>query len=245
MMRRVWQIAFIGLAASAVVVLGAWSSTPTELSALRDIPVLEPLLPAPAGDGTPAQGGAAAEAPDDGPGTDEPATQPSRLNVSSARIEDRVIERSLQPVGLEIQRLGIAAPVVRAGAGVDGAMEVPESIDEVAWYEFGPSPGEQGSAVLAAHVDMAGLGPGVFFDLHALEPGDLVTVSFEDGTESTFEVFEAHRYLKEELDTGRIFARSGEPTLTLVTCGGAFNPSLGRYDSNVVVYAGPVGAVDL
>ncbi len=162
------------------------------------------------------------------------------LSFSSARIQDRIVERSPAPVGLRIGALDVAAPVVPARAGGDGAMAVPDGVDEVAWYEFGPSPGEPGSAVLAAHVDMAGLGPGVFFELHTLAPGDVVTVTFADGAARDFEVIESNRYRKEELDTARIFDRTGSATLTLVTCGGGFNPALGRYDSNVVVRAAPL-----
>lgn len=164
------------------------------------------------------------------------------LGITSARIEDRVIPDRATPIGLQIGALDVAAPVIRVGGADDGSMEVPDGIDEVAWYEFGPAPGEAGSAVLAAHVDMAGLGPGVFFDLHSLAAGDMVTVAFDDGTAQAFEVFESRRYLKAELDTGRIFSRTGPATITLVTCGGGFNPALGRYDSNVVVYAAPATA---
>jgi hypothetical protein len=47
-------------------------------------------------------------------------------------------------------------------------------------------------------------------------------------------------YGKTELPTDRIFAREGSPVVTLITCGGAFNPSVGSYEDNVVVYAVPV-----
>jgi hypothetical protein len=162
------------------------------------------------------------------------------LAVTSARLEDRVVTEAPVPVGLRIEALDVAAPVITAGPLPNGEMEVPEGIDEVAWYEFGPAPGEQGSAVLAAHVDLAGQGPGVFFALNSLERGARIAVDFADGSSRRFEVIDGATYQKDELDSERIFARTGAPALTLITCGGGFNPSLGRYDSNIVVFAAPV-----
>lgn len=172
------------------------------------------------------------------------AAHPERplLATSSANIEDRVVPVKRVPVGLHIDALSVSAPIAPAGALPSDEMEVPDGIGEVAWYRFGPSPGQSGSAVLAAHVDLAGEGPGVFYHLSSLERGDHITVDFDDGSTTMFEVVDGARYHKDELDTARIFARSGPPTLTLITCGGGFNPSLRRYDSNVVVYAVPVSA---
>jgi hypothetical protein len=45
---------------------------------------------------------------------------------------------------------------------------------------------------------------------------------------------------KRALPLERIFARTGPPRLTLVTCGGPFLPETGRYRDNVVVVAEPV-----
>ncbi|MGD2043311.1 MAG: class F sortase [Acidimicrobiia bacterium] len=147
------------------------------------------------------------------------------------------------PVGLTIEKLGIDAPVGEYGVDNQGRMDVPDNITEVGWYKFGPSPGEDGSAVLAAHVDLAGPGKGLFYDLDELEPGDMVTVSYSDGVAADFEVFARSTYLKTELPLDTIFSRTGQPVLTLVTCGGGFSRSANSYDSNVVVYAVPVGSV--
>ena len=144
------------------------------------------------------------------------------------------------PVGLRIEELDVDAPI--DAYGVDqrtGQMDVPDNVTDVGWYKFGPSPGEPGSSVLAAHVDLAGSGPGVFFDLDKLEEGDRVTVLYEDGTESPFRVIARATYEKEELPLDVIFSREGPSVLTLITCGGGFNRDIARYDSNVVVYAVP------
>ncbi len=145
------------------------------------------------------------------------------------------------PVGLRIASLGVDAPVEPYGVDASGQMDVPANVTDVAWYEYGPSPGEPGSAVLAAHVDLAGQGPGVFFQLREMEAGDLIEVAYEDGTQTTFRVVARVRYGKSELPLDAIFAREGPPVLTLITCGGSFNRTSRSYDSNDVVYAVPLG----
>ncbi len=144
------------------------------------------------------------------------------------------------PIGLRIDALSVDAPI--GAYGVDqstGQMAVPDNVTEVGWYRFGPRPGENGSAVLAAHVDLAGSGPGVFFDLRTLQDGDRVVVLHEDGSESPFRVIARTTYEKQELPLDVIFSREGPAVLTLITCGGDFNSNVARYDSNVVVYAVP------
>ena len=148
------------------------------------------------------------------------------------------------PVTLRIPDLKVDAPIEAYGVNSrTGQMDVPHNVKEVAWYRFGPTPGQAGSAVLAAHVDLQGQGPGVFFRLGDLEAGDLIEVLFDDGSELAFEVQARALYLKEELPLDAIFSKEGPPVLTLITCGGGFDPGVARYDSNVVVYATP--AVDL
>ncbi|NNC41814.1 MAG: class F sortase [Acidimicrobiia bacterium] len=141
------------------------------------------------------------------------------------------------PVGLRIPALDKVASVIPAGVEPNGDMEVPANVDDVAWYKYGSAPGEPGSAVLAAHVDLAGQGPGVFFGLRDLEPGSTIYVDFDDGTTGVYEAKARKTYQKEDLPSDAIFSREGPSVLTLITCGGDFNRSLRRYDSNVVVYA--------
>ena len=144
------------------------------------------------------------------------------------------------PVALRIPAIGVEAPVKPAGVEADGEMEVPGNVSEVGWYKYGSAPGESGSAVLAAHVDLAGSGPGVFFDLRLIEPGDIILIDLDDGTTLAYRAEARTVYDKDDLPTDAIFSREGPSVLTLVTCGGGFNRTLRSYDSNVVVYAVPV-----
>lgn len=144
-----------------------------------------------------------------------------------------------RPARLIIESLEIDAPVGAYGVDANGQMDVPDNVTEVGWYKYGPSPGERGSAVLAAHVDLRGSGRGLFYDLDELEEGDEVLVMLSDGAVEEFRVTARSIYLKTDLPLDVIFSREGGPVLTLITCGGGFSSSTGHYDSNVVVYATP------
>ncbi len=191
----------------------------------------------------------AASAPDPQP-TVEPVSDredsgPS-IPVSPGALPDLPEDDPILPVGLKLSSINVDAPVVPTGVNPrTGQMAVPSNVRDVAWYEFGSVPGERGSAVLAAHVDLASQGPGVFFNLRTVDEGDIVEVEFSDGTVDVFRVEARTVYQKDELPLDTIFAREGAPVLTLITCGGGFSESSGSYDSNVVVYAIPVPDRDL
>ncbi len=144
-----------------------------------------------------------------------------------------------RPLGLTIDALGIdIATVIGVGVEPNGDMEIPPA-DEVGWYRYGPSPGQQGSAVLAAHIAFDGT-DGVFVDLKDLELGSLISVSYDDGSTTDFVAVSKEQYDKTQLPRDTIFGRSGDPQLVLITCGGEFNRQVRSYDDNVVIYANPV-----
>ena len=163
------------------------------------------------------------------------------MPIWSGLLADTGPEETVFPIKLTMASIEVDAPVIATGIDSDsGQMAVPDNVSEVAWYQFGPRPGESGSAVLAAHVDLAGQGPGVFFRLRELAPGDIIEVEFSDGSAQAFRIQARTIYNKEELPLETIFAKEGLPVLTLITCGGSFNEASRRYDSNVVAYAVPV-----
>jgi LPXTG-site transpeptidase (sortase) family protein len=161
--------------------------------------------------------------------------------LGSARydVEDHVDDRAV-PTSISIEGVGVAeAPVIDVGVEENGDMEIPGA-DSVGWYRFNATPGEAGSAVLAAHIAFDGQ-PGVFRYLDEANVSDRVVVEFDDGTRSEFEIVELAQYDKQELPDERVFAKTGDPVLTLITCGGDFNRSLRSYEDNIVAYAIPIG----
>ncbi len=164
----------------------------------------------------------------------------SVVPLGSARYDiDDHVDNGPTPTSISIEGVGVAdAPVIDVGVEENGDMEIPGA-DTVGWYRFNPTPGEPGSSVLAAHISYNGE-PGVFRYLADVKIGERVVVTFDDGTTTEFEIVELAQYDKQELPTDRIFAKDGEPVLTLITCGGDFNRSLSSYEDNIVAYAVPI-----
>jgi sortase (surface protein transpeptidase) len=127
---------------------------------------------------------------------------------------------------------------VALGVAGNGEMDVPSDADTVAWYEYGPSPGQEGSAVLAAHVDYNGR-KGVFFDLSDLPADATLTVEFDGAPSRTFTVVKDASIAKEALPVDELFRRDGRPELTLITCGGEFDAATRSYRKNIVVHTVP------
>ncbi len=143
------------------------------------------------------------------------------------------------PVTVGVPSLGVTVPVAAVGIDDRGALDLPPEAGTVAWYGPGPVPGESGSAVLAGHVDYDGA-RGAFFRLAELSPGDEVVVSLSDGSSRSFRVEgEPVLVAKASLPVTDLFQRGGSPVLTLITCGGAFDPGARSYEDNVVVRAVP------
>ncbi len=115
-------------------------------------------------------------------------------------------------------------------------MQVPASTSAAGWYDRSPRPGATGAAIIAGHIDSLA-GPAVFFRLASLRPGDRVYVRRADRSLAVFRVSAVRSYLKARFPTTTVYGPAAGPQLRLITCGGTFDPALGSYLSNVVVYA--------
>ena len=151
-----------------------------------------------------------------------------------------VVDRSV-PTSLRIPAIALSVPLSMLGLNLDGTVQVPTSGQEPGWFRLGPSPGQLGSSVILGHVDTY-KGPGVFFNLRTLQPGDQVQVSLTDGAVATFAVSSVATYAKTQFPADQVYASHGDSTLQLVTCGGTFDAQTGHYLSNIVVYSSFVSA---
>jgi sortase (surface protein transpeptidase) len=94
---------------------------------------------------------------------------------------------------------------------------------------------------MAGHVDYWNVGPAVFWDIRNLPAGDVIRVVGEDGKNYEYAVQWIERYdaagLTPEVIQNDIVGDTGEETLTLITCGGTFDPATGEYNERWVVRA--------
>jgi hypothetical protein len=145
-----------------------------------------------------------------------------------------------RPVLLTIPLIGVRTRLITLGLTAGGALQVPSSTTVAGWYTGSPRPGAIGSAIIAGHIDSL-TGPGVFYRLSELRPGDLVYVLRADGTTAEFRVTAVQSYLKDYFPTEAVYGPTPNAQLRLITCGGTFDFATGHYLSNTVVYTTEVG----
>ena len=141
-----------------------------------------------------------------------------------------------KPTGLLIPAIGVRTKLIRLGITASGALQVPVSTSVAGWYTGSPRPGGTGSAVIAGHIDSVS-GPGVFFRLRELRPGDLIYVQRGRAQVAVFQVTAVQRFLKSKFPTAAVYGPVPNAQLRLITCGGTFDPATGHYLSNIVVFA--------
>ena len=189
---------------------------------------------------TPAVTATAPAAPPSGQDTPSPVAVPAitpdgtALDAGAAR----PIGRSV-PVRLQVPAIGVDSSLMDLGLKADGTMEVPPTGFPAGWYTGAPTPGEQGPAIIAGHVDLTG--PGVFYDLHKLRPEDQVIVGRKDGSVARFRVTRVKEYAKAAFPTDEVYGDLGYAGLRLITCGGSFNRQTHHYEDNIVAFAELVG----
>jgi hypothetical protein len=143
------------------------------------------------------------------------------------------------PAGLVVPAAGVDVHTVGT-LGLDraGALRAPATPHDVGWYGDGAAPGDPGTAVLVGHVD-SWRGPGVFWHLRDLKPGDAIDVPRSDGTVAHFAVDAVETVDKDAFPADEVYAPTAGPSLRLITCGGQFDRAARSYEDNVVVYASP------
>lgn len=143
----------------------------------------------------------------------------------------------VRPVAMSIPALSVTGPLEDLVADPrTGELAAPADPSRAGWYAAGVVPGDQGPAVIGGHVDSRS-GPGVFFRLRTLHPGDLIDVTRSDGRTVRFSVIAVARYPKDMFPTEAVYGPTPGPELRLVTCGGTFDRAARSYDDNVVVDA--------
>ena len=140
------------------------------------------------------------------------------------------------PTSLVIPAIGVSASLTHLGLTASGALQVPASAAAPGWYTGSPPPGATGAAVIAGHIDSY-QGPGVFYRLRLMRPGQRVYVRRADRSVAVFEVTAVHAYLKSQFPSDAVYGATPDAQLRLITCGGTFDPATGHYLSNVIVYA--------
>jgi sortase (surface protein transpeptidase) len=166
------------------------------------------------------------------------ATSAPTPTATAKPVKGPVLPRSV-PVNLEIPELNVHSDLLQLGLNPDQTVQVPplEKDSRAGWYKYSPTPGQLGPSVILGHVDSKKYGPGVFFKLGALRPGNTLSVTRSDRTTAVFRVDRVVSYPKNSFPTLEVYGNTDSAQLRLITCGGKFDISSHNYEDNIVAYA--------
>ena len=167
------------------------------------------------------------------PRTDSSVVQ--HAEVSSA-VDTVSLQTGSVPVQMSIAAIDVAAIINPVGLTSEGDMAIDENPEQIAWYKFGPKPGELGSAVVAGHYGWKNGVPSIFNDLNTLVKGDEISILGENGQLMTFVVTRTAIYMPDQDATDVFKSDDGKAHLNLITCQGSWNKSLDTYSERLVVF---------
>jgi LPXTG-site transpeptidase (sortase) family protein len=141
------------------------------------------------------------------------------------------------PVRLKIPKIKVDTALEQVGLTPEGTVGVPKGPTGAAWYNLGPRPGDNGSAVITGHYGYWLNGKvGVFTNLYKLRKGDKLYVKDEKGATITFVVREFRTYGEKDVATNVFVSSDGKAHLNLITCDGIWNKILKSYPKRLVVF---------
>ena len=157
--------------------------------------------------------------------------------VKKAAVASRQASLTL-PVQIQIPKINITATLESVGLTPDGAVDVPKTPANAAWFNMGPRPGEKGSAVIVGHYGRWKNGDGSVFDnINILKKGDKLYVKDAKGMMVTFIVKETKKYDPDATAVDVFNSNDGKSHLNLITCEGTWNKISKSYSKRLVVFA--------
>lgn len=139
------------------------------------------------------------------------------------------------PTKIYIPAIKVNAKIEKVTLLPDGQMDVPKDTDVAGILYPGILPGAKGNVIIDGHVDSY-IGPAIFFNLKKLKSGDEITVSNSDGRKLTYTVESVETFTTAEAPVERIFGKSTEARMNLITCTGRYNRKKQEHEKRLVVF---------
>ncbi|MFY9615410.1 MAG: class F sortase, partial [Candidatus Dormiibacterota bacterium] len=142
---------------------------------------------------------------------------------------------------LTIDAIDVDAVARPVGLTAGGAMDVTSNIWEVGVFDQSVQPGEPGSSLVEGHLDWY-TGPAVFWNLRKVGTGAEIDFTSADGVLHRFTVTQARNIAYNSAIPNDLMARTGTPTITLITCSGAWISSAHSYSTRLLLTATAIQA---
>jgi hypothetical protein len=163
-------------------------------------------------------------------------------NISQSEIDSYTTAPN-QPRYISIPKLKIdKTRIQKVGVTSTNQLDVPENINDTAWYEKSATPGQGYGAVLIDGHNGGITRNGVFDQLKTLQNGDEIIVERGDGKKYTYSVVENDSMSLEEATASGMkklmkSAVEGQEGLSLTTSDGKWIPKIQQFERRIMLRA--------
>ncbi|WP_143186344.1 class F sortase [Paenibacillus sp. P3E] len=161
-----------------------------------------------------------------------PSEKPKILEVKKSEVPP---EKFLPDI-IEIPSISVKAVIKPVTILANGQMDVPKNTGVTGILYPGILPGEKGNVIIDGHVDSY-TGPAVFYKLKKLKQGDLIIVSDQLKHRLTYTVQSAEVFTPAEAPVERIFGKTDEYRMNLITCTGRYSRKKKEHEQRLVIFA--------
>jgi hypothetical protein len=167
-----------------------------------------------------------------------PRSLSSRTGVIPSRTVGTLPPTYRPGAHLIIPAIGVNTSIEPVGLLADGDLAVPaqKPWETAGWYQYGPYPGDPGSAVIDGHLDRPGGLPAVFWNLRNLHVGDSIMVVNPGEKPLHFRVRNIEYYTPNNAPLPTIFGNTTGTFLNLITCAGQWIPTQHQTTLRLVIY---------
>lgn len=127
--------------------------------------------------------------------------------------------------------------VEEIGLDTNGQLQVPSTWELAGWYKNSAKAGEKGNVIIDGHYNTNQDTPAAFWGLKNVNVNDKVTLQDELRRDFSYKVVDSFYVDISDPQRTKVFEETGDYELTLVTCGGVWNPSAGTYNKRLVIKA--------
>ncbi|MFL5761474.1 MAG: class F sortase [Thermomicrobiales bacterium] len=144
--------------------------------------------------------------------------------------------KGVRPTNIKIDAIGVDANIEMLEV-VNGEMQPPSNESDVAWYKDSGRLGAPGNVMMAGHLNWYGVPVAVFGYLDQLKKNDTIEVTGADGKVFVYQVKWVKNFPADEAPPKLVVGGSSKKVLTLITCGGYWQPDQLEYNQRTVVRA--------
>jgi LPXTG-site transpeptidase (sortase) family protein len=136
------------------------------------------------------------------------------------------------PERVSLEKLGVSALTEKLQVDENGELSAPEDFSKVGYFDY-----YRNNLILVGHYDNIDGSPAIFYQLKNITDSDIIEMTANESS-TKYKVVEKKEVLESDYNALKsIFKDHENDTLTLITCGGVWNPELHKYDKRIIVLA--------